>query len=204
MQPGSGARQRSSAAELDRAARPQQLDRTARPTARPRSSTTQLDNAARQRSSTTQLDSAPWPARLCPRQAWPRALVREPGSACPAERTMVAGAADQLHCSPPARAGHGRSAFAPSLASAPSPLAHPRRASALARCLAAAAAFRTTSSGDSCSTQAECGGWSQGSGGDGPAGGCSRLTAWRGRRGLLRHGGGGAACSRGPARRDER
>ncbi len=61
-------------------------------------SASQLDSAARQSSSTTQLDRAACPARLCPRQAWPRAKAREPGCARPAERTVVEGAADRLHC----------------------------------------------------------------------------------------------------------
>ena len=65
-----------------------------------KSSASQLDSAARQSSSTTQHDRAPCSTRLCRRQAWPRALDREPGSACPAERTVVEGAADQLHCLP--------------------------------------------------------------------------------------------------------
>ena len=47
---------------------------------------TKLGSAARPRSSTTQLDSATCPARLFPRQAWPLALFREPGSACASER----------------------------------------------------------------------------------------------------------------------
>jgi hypothetical protein len=101
---GSAARQWSSAAQL-------------RST---QSSTTQLDSRARQRSSTAQLVRAACPARLCPHQAWPRANVREPGSACTTESTEFASAADRLHCSPPTRAGRGRSASAPSLASVPS------------------------------------------------------------------------------------
>ena len=65
-----------------------------------KSSASQLDSTARQSSSTAQLDRAACPARLCPRQAWPRAKAREPGCARPAERTVVEGAADQLHCLP--------------------------------------------------------------------------------------------------------
>ena len=69
----SAGQHKSSASQFDRAARP-------------RSSTTQLDSRARQRSSTAQLVSAACPARLCPRQAWPLALFREPGSACTTKR----------------------------------------------------------------------------------------------------------------------
>jgi hypothetical protein len=56
--------------------------------ARQHSSTALLDNPARQRSSTAQLDRTARPAMLCPRQAWLRALVREPGSACTSERAQ--------------------------------------------------------------------------------------------------------------------
>ena len=86
-----------------------------------KSSASQLDRAARQSSSTTQLDHAACPARLCPRQAWPRANVREPGSACHAERAqwLRARPTGCTACLSPTRAGRGRSAFAPSLASVP-------------------------------------------------------------------------------------
>ncbi len=83
------------------------------------------DRAVRPRSSTAQLDSAACTAHLA-RKALPtsglaaseRSRARQ--RVHQRESTVVASATDQLHCSPPARAGHGRSAFAPSLASAPS------------------------------------------------------------------------------------